>query len=135
MKWPNSYRGWDHRFKPVTLEPTRGARGTLIAGCIVYGLAFAGWMTVPSANRWLGGAWWLPLHLAAFATIAYAGRHERFDHLVPKRLRLGLCPKCFYQLDKISLEEDNVTICPECGAAWKLQGMDRRTDREATARG
>ncbi len=35
-------------------------------------------------------------------------------------LGLGLCPGCGYQVAKLATEPDGCRVCPECGAAWKL---------------
>ncbi len=35
-------------------------------------------------------------------------------------LAIDRCASCGYQLGKLPVEVDSCTICPECGAAWKL---------------
>lgn len=30
------------------------------------------------------------------------------------------CPACFYDLEDVPATEDGCTLCPECGAAWRL---------------
>jgi hypothetical protein len=37
---------------------------------------------------------------------------------VPKLV--GRCLACGYDLDGLALAADGCTVCPECGAAWKL---------------
>ncbi|UYV13856.1 MAG: hypothetical protein NCW75_06100 [Phycisphaera sp.] len=32
------------------------------------------------------------------------------------------CPGCSYDMDGLSPRDDGLTICPECGAAWHLDG-------------
>ncbi len=36
-------------------------------------------------------------------------------------LEMQRCPVCAYRLDGAPVAEDNCTLCPECGAAWKLE--------------
>lgn len=36
------------------------------------------------------------------------------------RLMRGLCASCCYELVDVNPEVDGCTVCPECGAAWKL---------------
>lgn len=31
-----------------------------------------------------------------------------------------ICPSCGYQLTEIPRQADGCTVCPECGAAWRL---------------
>ncbi len=35
-------------------------------------------------------------------------------------LRKSICPHCRFSLTGISPDPDGCTVCPECGAAWKL---------------
>lgn len=45
------------------------------------------------------------------------------------RLRkAGVCLCCLYDMTKSPVEEDGCTICPECGAAWKVGGADGRAE-------
>jgi hypothetical protein len=32
----------------------------------------------------------------------------------------GRCPSCDYQIGRVPPQEDGCTVCPECGAAWKI---------------
>jgi hypothetical protein len=34
--------------------------------------------------------------------------------------RAGLCPSCAYKIDELVPEPDGCTVCPECGAAWRM---------------
>ncbi len=51
--------------------------------------------------------WWL------VPTVLIAWRRQR-------RSRRGLCQGCGYDLAGIAVGEDERTVCPECGAAWRL---------------
>lgn len=35
-------------------------------------------------------------------------------------LERHLCPSCGYKLTALPIDPDGCTICPECGAAWRL---------------
>lgn len=35
-------------------------------------------------------------------------------------LRMKECPSCRYHLDDLEPDPDGCTICPECGAAWRV---------------
>jgi hypothetical protein len=39
---------------------------------------------------------------------------------VRRILRLRLCPACAYDLGAAPTADDGCSVCPECGAAWKL---------------
>ncbi len=36
-------------------------------------------------------------------------------------LRARLCASCGYELEGINIETDGCRVCPECGAAWRLE--------------
>ena len=41
--------------------------------------------------------------------------------VIPRRLAAGRCGACAYPLRELPREPDGCTVCPECGAAWKLE--------------
>lgn len=45
-----------------------------------------------------------------------------------------LCGACGYSLDRLPADDDGCTVCPECGAAWKLwkEGVVRCVECEAS---
>jgi hypothetical protein len=45
-------------------------------------------------------------------------------------LDAGRCPCCCYELTEVPPQADNTTLCPECGAAWRM-----RTDSDPHAAG
>lgn len=53
-------------------------------------------------------------------------RDEKQRHLVHfQHLRLiRCCAACEYPLGSVAVDEDGCTVCPECGAAWKLESTD-----------
>lgn len=40
----------------------------------------------------------------------------------------GLCAGCGYRIDGLPAEPDGCTVCPECGAAWKLPSPGATND-------
>ena len=51
------------------------------------------------------------------SSIGRAGREESAREAM---LAAGLCPSCGYQIDGGAVGVDGCTVCPECGAAWRL---------------
>lgn len=49
----------------------------------------------------------------------YAWRSPQ--HAIRAMTDAGLCPSCAYRIDEIGPEPDGCTVCPECGAAWRIQ--------------
>jgi Zn ribbon nucleic-acid-binding protein len=39
-----------------------------------------------------------------------------------------LCPACAHDLKDIPARDDGVTVCPECGAAWRVEGTEGQRD-------
>jgi hypothetical protein len=39
---------------------------------------------------------------------------------VTEFLRRELCPACGYTIRELTAESDGCTVCPECGAAWRI---------------
>ncbi|MBX3385757.1 MAG: hypothetical protein KF768_04220 [Phycisphaeraceae bacterium] len=76
---------------------------------------------------------WIPLSIAAAGTIAYLvwafvrRRRRQTALLAESHILLWLtkdrCPACGYSLTDLEPSpDDGRTLCPECGAAWKLGG-------------
>ena len=42
------------------------------------------------------------------------------EHAIGAMTRAGLCPACAYRIDDCQPEADGCTVCPECGAAWRM---------------
>jgi hypothetical protein len=38
-------------------------------------------------------------------------------------LGMRRCPSCSYSLANLDIEADGCTVCPECGAAWRLSAL------------
>jgi len=45
-----------------------------------------------------------------------------------------MCPSCLYTLKDIRVQDDRCTVCPECGAAWRLPPQNE-TEPRAQAQG
>jgi len=60
---------------------------------------------------------------ALFASLAaYFGLLGRYEAVyVDKRAETGDCGACGYGLAEIPAEPDGCKVCPECGAAWRLE--------------
>lgn len=50
---------------------------------------------------------------------------------------IGRCAWCDYELDGLTPEADGCTVCPECGAAWRMEETkgQRGTGTEGTSTG
>jgi len=49
-----------------------------------------------------------------------SGKNDIDDHL----FRTRCCPACGFDLVPSPVESDGCTVCPECGAAWRLPYHD-----------
>jgi len=45
-------------------------------------------------------------------------------------LAAGRCPCCYYHLSLLPSEDDGCTVCPGCGAAWRLAQRRERAEQE-----
>ncbi len=63
------------------------------------------------------------LYLCSLPWIIWYGiKRKRFGHITVVMLRRRHCPHCGYDLRMLPVDpEDNVTVCPECGCAWRLE--------------
>ncbi len=64
----------------------------------------------------------IPLVFGLLLVLAVVEKHGLSDAEVAARLASGFCPNCRYGLQSLRPEEDGCTICPECGAAWRVGG-------------
>jgi hypothetical protein len=61
------------------------------------------------------------LCLLAFVVSFRLSNNLNRDMFRAAMLRRGRCPRCAYRIERSPRDPaDNCTICPECGAAWKL---------------
>jgi len=65
----------------------------------------------------LGGA----LYTLLIAWYVHLFRWRDLESIVRALTRSGLCASCGYTLATSEPEPDGCTVCPECGAAWRMQ--------------
>lgn len=41
-------------------------------------------------------------------------------------IRIGLCPSCGFDVSAAPVESDGCHVCPECGAAWRVERVEQR---------
>lgn len=49
-------------------------------------------------------------------------RIKNADRIMTAMMQEGLCLSCAYELCGLQVDTDGCVVCPECGAAWKVQG-------------
>ena len=94
------------------------------------GVAFIGVVASIFGRGWIRGAGMSVLCLALLSTML--GGLYSVHRLSPsRRLAKGECPTCGYSLRRLDPEPDGCTVCPECGAAWRLtEGTKGQRDKE-----
>ncbi|MHC4209170.1 MAG: hypothetical protein ACYSWT_05580 [Planctomycetota bacterium] len=56
--------------------------------------------------------------------IWFVSARVRFKRVRDAMLRHGRCPHCGYDLKGLPVNEpEGATLCPECGCAWRLSGL------------
>jgi len=55
-------------------------------------------------------------------------------HFAMARQAVGRCCGCTYELKGLVPDDDGCTVCPECGAAWRLPAGPDGADRARHAR-
>lgn len=94
-----------------------GVYGAFVGCVIVLGGVFANLTGISSLLEWI---------FVYSAVILIALMASRFQFkpmlawLAERRLERAECAACTFPLDGLSAEADGCTVCPECGAAWKL---------------
>lgn len=80
------------------------------------------WFLKPNIPQWA----FTPVSLTVIASLFVAlcpiacrllWRGERGWCLV-----MRCCPACNYDMSGLTTRDDGLTVCPECGAAWRLDG-------------
>ena len=56
------------------------------------------------------------------------------DPVVEEAKGRGVCASCRYSLAGCQAEPDGCTVCPECGAAWRLQGESSKTAKQQSSK-
>lgn len=129
-KEPDDLRVFDYRAKEPRWEAVVGfvELPVVIAACpaiIVGGIVWLGTImllyALPAIAVYALGADWMAVALVAIATCAVAipcSVKSRQLDLADNLLRLGHCGACGYKLEPAE-GEGSLTVCPECGAAWR----------------
>lgn len=63
----------------------------------------------------------------AYLFVAFHSRRRFEDRAVRAWLSIGHCAACGYSLRAIPPDFDGATVCPECGAAWRLGNNSSRS--------
>ncbi len=82
----------------------------------------------PASWRWVPGVLFIGMILSCLGLALAWSRIRRAGYFgespLDLRLKRGRCAACEYDLRLLSKDPDGCTICPECGAAWRLaQGV------------
>jgi Zn-finger nucleic acid-binding protein len=82
-------------------------------------------MNLAQPSSIFAAAW--PLMLCvAYVTWLLGGNRGLSVHAAPRvALDRGLCPSCAGDLQPVSPDDDGLTRCPDCGAAWDLRKKGR----------
>ena len=109
------------RLIPLALTPAAGMALTLIPTMALGG----GWRALAA----------VPLYFVLIAGFLIASRHVGV-WVMPDRFRSkfaasvasrGYCPSCGHFLADLPTGQDDLVLCPECGAAWRVgAGSDAR---------
>ncbi len=71
-----------------------------------------------------------PTLLSAITAIRFRRRSAEYVKLMKAR---ALCPACIHSLEGLTVPEDDMVACPECGAKWRFSpGPVRASERPAT---
>ena len=84
---------------------------------------FTRWLDGKMMSLWAGLVAALLLVNAVVQTLAWRrapASRAAVDYLVQMAKASCLCASCGYNLRNLPTEPDHCTLCPECGAAWRL---------------
>jgi len=99
----------------------------LVAGAMLLVFIFimlSIWLGVPGVFHYGVGLATFGLFLLVFHVTARRAHRE----VVGIILADGLCPACAYSLRDVPVEQDGCATCPECGSAWRAEGIRRYID-------
>jgi hypothetical protein len=68
---------------------------------------------------WLAGGFSAMPYLLVLIVVVRALKPQRYSVAVVF-IQERICPSCLYDLQNLPPQEDGCTVCPECGAAWRL---------------
>ncbi|MEL7472836.1 MAG: hypothetical protein AAGK04_05905 [Planctomycetota bacterium] len=80
------------------------------------------------ASHWLfaGAMWMMVIGVIVGALLSLFQRFLARRGRVVAAKQLGYCGQCLYPIYEVQAHGDGCTVCPECGAAWKLESHDAR---------
>jgi hypothetical protein len=125
-RWSESDR---RSFIKATVGPfLRGWKSVFVIGATVaslIGLTVLFFVLIQAGlfDPKLGVAIILALLCVGFGQIFFPG-YTFARKLSAWRLGRRACAACGYRLEGVLAEQDGCTVCPECGAAWKLESLD-----------
>ena len=96
---------------------TRGWITRVIVGlAVVFAALAAAIILDPNLSMW-------PFAILIFIPLVFIWAGHRFvrQHYHRAILAQRFCPACAYRLVQLDADEDGCTVCPECGAAWRLK--------------
>ncbi len=99
--------------------PSRATIGLVVlAWAVPFGIHV--WLPIdlPTAAGWALGLLWLALGVVVVQVV----RVVLLKWYNPALLVIGHCPSCGYDLTELPREDDGCVVCPECGAAWAVDG-------------
>ena len=90
--------------------------------CVTYVFAFTFGLVLPAIAKGSSIWRWLLILIPALPLIwaLRAFRRSMARNIVESWLLSRLCIHCRYDLSRLESDFDGCTVCPECGAAWKL---------------
>lgn len=105
-----------------------------LAGLVVIVIAVFNMLTKPGVG-WFVGVMVIASCIMLGISITHPRRMRR--QIIKLRSELKrtlsetrLCPGCRYDLYSVAIADDGCTICPECGGAWRVHGMDGTSSQE-----
>ena len=98
---------------------TRGWKTRVIVGTAVVFAALAAAILIPFPNFQMWTFAIPPIFIPL--VFIWAGHQFVRQHYHRAILAQRFCPACAYRLVQLDADEDGCTVCPECGAAWRLK--------------
>lgn len=146
----------DHRDKPVKIrypyfwwnndKSTRRAmkaapwQRQLIRMSMLYGAVLGiSFISLKNLFRYLGYTFYLQELVILMVAVSMGQIVSMFRYRAmlewfrDRRLHECMCGTCEYDLNGVRPESDGCTVCPECGAAWKLNPQNYQPPNEPLA--
>jgi len=61
------------------------------------------------------------VYVRALVLAGFGDRESMAFEMMQRLLRHNICPSCGYALRGLQIDKDGMFVCPECGAAWRLE--------------